>query len=286
VSESGGDVSPLRAWLTDLRRAWAVWRRTPVLPLISAAVAVAGFVPNLVAPTPRGCGATGHPACASGSAGAYAGLSALVFPVALYSIGFFGAERWWYSQVSSGVVPRAAMLWRVSWSYFWRFVRLGLITAVLAIPVVVCLVAARHSTSRTSIGWGVWSFALDVAYTFVTPALAFSTDSAWSAFRIGARTLRRLWPRDWVYALIPPMAFTILTRAIPHAFGPRLATAAAGAVAQVLTALFAGATAMLYLREIDPEAPQRLRHGPQRRNPQPNHALDRWRADDPAWRGP
>ena len=151
------------------------------------------------------------------------------------------------------------MLWRVSWSYVGRFVRLGLVTIVLSLPIVPFLVAARHSETRLSIAIGVWAFALDVALTFVTPALAFSTDSAWSALRIGATTLNRLWPRDWVYALIPPMALTVLTRLVPHAFGPRWATAAAGAVAQVLTVLFAGATAMLYLREIDPDAPERLR---------------------------
>jgi hypothetical protein len=64
-----------------------------------------------------------------------------------------------------------------------------------------------------------------------------------------------------VYAVIPPMALTILTRLVPHAFGPRWATVAAGVVAQMLTFLFAGATALLYVREIDPNAPHRLRHG-------------------------
>jgi hypothetical protein len=216
-----------------------------VLPLTAVAVAVAGFVPNLFAPSPSRCGTAGHPACTSGSPGGYALLSFVLLPVALYGVGFFGAERWWYAQVSAGVVPSSRMLWRVSWSYFWRYVRLGLVTVVIGVPVLPFLLAVRHSTTRTSIALGVWAFALDIAFTFVTPALAFSTDSAWSAVRIGCGTLNRLWPSDWVYAVIPPMALTILTRLVPHAFGPRWATAGAGALAQVLTVLFAGTTAML-----------------------------------------
>jgi uncharacterized membrane protein len=268
----------MTVWFGDLRRAWAVWRRTPVLPLTAAVVALAGFVPNLFAPAPSGCGTTGHAACTSGSPGGYAILSFLSLPVVLYGIGFFGAERWWYAQVSAGVIPPRGTLWRASWSYFGRYLRLGLVTVVFAIPVVPFLVAMRHSTSRVSIALGVWAFALDIAFTFVTPALAFSTDSAWSAVKLGTQTLNRLWPRDWVYAVIPPMALTILTRLVPHAFGPRLATAAAGAIAQLLTVLFAGATAMLYLREIDPDAPERLRNGPsqQATTPQP-------REDEPVW---
>jgi hypothetical protein len=136
------------------------------------------------------------------------------------------------------------------------------VAAVLGLPLVPFLIAVRDSTSRHSLILGVWAFALDIAFTFVTPALAFSTESAWSALRIGTRTLNRLWPRDWVYAVVPPMAFTILTRFVPHAFGSRLLTAGIGAAAQVLTVLFAGATALLYLREVDPGAPDRLRYGP------------------------
>jgi len=197
----------------------------------------------------------------------------------LFGIGFYGAERWWYAQVASGAVPSSRWLWRISWSYFWRFVRLGLVTVVLALALVPFLIAARHSTTRTSIAVDVWAFALDVAFTFVTPALAFSTDSAWSAVKIGVGTLNRLWPRDWVYAVIPPMALTILTRFVPHAFGPRWATAIAGAAAQLLTVLFAGATTLLYIREVDPDAPERLRYELQSMRRSPNHALDRWREE-------
>ena len=282
VTQPDRESTPVGAWLADLRRAWAVWRRTPVLPAVAITIAAIGFVPNLFAPTPRGCGASGHPACTSGSPAAYALFAFLSLPALLYGVGFYGAERWWYSQISAGLVPSSRMLWRISWSYFWRFVRLGLVALVLAVPIVPFLVVIRHSTTRTSIALGVWAFALDIAFTFVTPALAFSTDSAWSALRIGAGTLNRLWPRDWVYAVIPPMALTILTRFVPHAFGPRWATAAAGAGAQVLTVLFAGATTMLYVREIDPEAPERLRYGPPSKRSQPNHALEKWRADEPA----
>jgi len=45
-------------------------------------------------------------------------------------------------------------------------------------------------------------------------------------------------------------------------FGSHAVTAIAGAVAQMLTLLFAGAIAIFYVREVDPAAAQRLRYGP------------------------
>lgn len=277
-------MTAVTVWLCDVRAALAVWRRTPVLPVLAVAIAVATFGPSLLAPSPPRCGTVGHPACSSGNEATYLLVGLLALPVTVYSIGFFGAERWWYAQVSAGATPRARQLWRVGWSYFWRYVRLGLVTLVLGMPVAPFLYAVRHSTTRTSVALGVWAFALDIAFTFVTPALAFSTTSAWSAIRIGATTLNRLWPRDWVYALIPPLALTILARLIPHALGSKALTAGVGAAAQLISTLFAGATALLYLREIDPQAAERLRYGPASRRRGPNNALDRWQADDP-WPG-
>lgn len=42
---------------------------------------------------------------------------------------------------------------------------------------------------------------VDIALTFVTPALAFSTDSTCQAIRIGLRTLRESWALDATYVL-------------------------------------------------------------------------------------
>ena len=253
-------------WLADLKAALAIWRRTPILPILAAVVALAAFLPQLELPQPTNCGLAGHPACTSGNRAMFTLLTLLAFPITLYYVGFLGAERWWYAHVSRGEVPAAGNLWRIAWAYFWRFFRLGLLAIVVTAPLVLPFVlSVRHDSTRLSIAFGVWSFALDVALTFVTPALTFSTDSAWQALKLGVATLDRLWPRDVLYALVPPMAVTIVTRATPSVFGSRAVTALAGAAAQLLTVLFAGATTLLYIREVDPQGPDRVRYGPVRR---------------------
>ena len=251
------------SWVADVRGALAIWRRTPVLPVIGGVLALVVALPQLVYPAPANCGIGTHPPCTSGSRGLYILLSVLGLPAALYGIGFLGAERWWYAQVANGRVPHGADLWRGGWKYFWRFVRLALLVALLSAPVVTPFaLSVRHDDTRLSLVFGVWGFALDIALTFVTPALALSTDSAWSALKIGVKALDNLWPRNALYVLIPPMALTIVTRFVPEAFGSRAVTALAGALAQLLTMLFAGATVLLYIRDVDPDAADRRHHGP------------------------
>ena len=253
----------LAAWLSDLRGALAIWRRTPVLPTIAALLAVVTFLPQLAVPKPAGCGIGTNPPCTSGSQALFALLSLLIVPASLYYTGFVGAERWWYAHVSRGEVPAASTLWRMSWLYFGRFFRLGLLMVLITSPLVLPFaLSVVHNLTRLSLAFLVWSVALDIALTFVTPALAFSTYSAWQALKLGVATLDRLWPRDMLYALVPPLAITIVARATPGVFGSRVVTAAAGAAAQLLTLLFAGATTLMYIREVDPDGPDRVRYGP------------------------
>jgi len=250
-------------WLADVKTALQIWRRTPVLPLVAALLAVFAFLPQLTVPRPANCGLAGHPACTSSSPGLFFLMSFLALPASLYYIGFVGAERWWYAHVSRGEVPAKKTLWRMAWLYFWQFFRLGLLVMLITSPLVLPFALnVRHDQTRLSLVFLVWSLALDIALTFVTPALVFSTHSAWQAMKIGVRTLDRLWPRDMLYALVPPLAVTIVARATPGLFGSRAVTALAGAVAQLLTVLFAGATTLLYIREIDPQGPDRVRYGP------------------------
>jgi hypothetical protein len=246
-------------WLADLRRTLAIWRASPALPLVGLVVAVFVFAPNLTLPRPAGCGTGTHPACTSGSASTFALMSLLSLPFSAFGVGLLGAERWWYAKAASGDRPHAGQLWRVSWSYFWRFLRLGLLVGVLSLPVTLpILFAGRHSTGARSIALAAFVFILDIALTFVTPAMALSTDSAWQALKTGIVALDRLWPRDAPYAVVPPMALTIVTRVTPNVFGSRLVTALAGVAAQLLTMFFAGAVTLLYLRDVDPEAVTRL----------------------------
>lgn len=251
--------SPRRLWLADLRTTIGMWRSAPALPLVGLVVAVFTFAPQFVVPKPNGCGVGTHPACTSGSQPLFLLLTVIGLPVTLFAIGLFGGERWWYATMANGGSPRAGDLWRMSWRYFWRFVRLGLLVVLLSLPVVVpILLAGRHSTGTRSLALGAYVFVLDIALTFVTPAMALSTDSAWQALKQGIVALDRRWPRDALYAVVPPMALTIVVRVAPNVFGSRAVTALAGVAAQLLTMLFAGAVTLFYIREVDPQAVTRL----------------------------
>jgi len=257
--------SPRELWLADLRTTVGMWRTAPALPLVGLVVAVFTFAPQFVVPRPSGCGLGTHPACTSGSQPMFILLTLIGLPVSVFAVGLFGAERWWYATLASGDTPRAGDLWRVSWSYFWRFVRLGLLVTVLSLPVVLpILLAGRHSTGTRSIALAAYVFVLDIALTFVTPAMALSTDSAWQALKQGTVALDRRWPRDALYAVVPPMALTIVARVAPTVFGSRVVTALAGVAAQLLTMLFAGAVTLFYIREVDPQAVTRLHELPYR----------------------
>ena len=236
-----------------------------MLPAIALVVAVAAFLPQLTLAQPTNCGLAGHPACTSGNRALFTLLTVLVFPITLYYVGFVGAERWWYAHVSRDEVPAAGTLWRIAWAYFGRFFRLGLLAILISAPLLLPFaLSVRHDQTRLSVVFLVWGVALDIAFTFVTPALTFSTHSAWQALKIGVATLDRHWPRDLLYAIVPPLAISIVTRATPGIFGSRLVTALAGVAAQLLTLLFAGATTLFYIREVDPGGPDRVRYGPVR----------------------
>jgi hypothetical protein len=93
-------------------------------------------------------------------------------------------------------------------------------------------------------------FILDVALTFVTPALTFTTSSARGAFSIGVTMLRVFWPASAPYALMPALIFILGAQAFLGPFigagGALVATALAG----LLSLALKGATVAFYLRHL------------------------------------
>jgi len=90
------------------------------------------------------------------------------------------------------------------------------------------------------------AIAMDFALTFVTPALAFTTRSAWRAVGIGLAMIRQTWPRSALYVLCPPLALNLLSYICPVGVVLRF----------ILTSVFVfvgllakGAIAGFYLRE-------------------------------------
>jgi hypothetical protein len=235
-------------FLVDLRRAFSVWKHAPMLPVTAVALAAVPMLPQLLQPRPAGCGQIGAPACTSGSFSAYLTAQFFTLPVLIAALGYYGAERWWYREFARGHRPRVRWALAMIPRYVGRYLRLGLLLLVFSIPLFLISNSSDAIPSGVRISIvAVASLAIDVLLTFVTPALAFNTSSAWRALGIGMRMLRSGWPQDLPYLLVPPLAATLFLRIAPiSATGPGLVITTC--LAPLMTTACAGATAFLYLR--------------------------------------
>jgi hypothetical protein len=91
---------------------------------------------------------------------------------------------------------------------------------------------------------------IDLALTFATPALAFSTRTATEALRMGLRMLRDHWPRTAWYALMPPLAVVVLLR-VAQAQETSRVVVILSVFGALLNLWFKGATAAFYLRNVE-----------------------------------
>ncbi|HEX8919297.1 MAG TPA: hypothetical protein VF898_12395 [Chloroflexota bacterium] len=217
-------------FFTDFQYALNTWRRSPWLPLTSAVLIVLADLPS----------AAGHTAW-------FWILPSL--PFAVFGVGYVGTERLWYRRAWNvqGMTPED--VWRASWGYFGRYVRLGLIglvgIAVIELPVLV-ISHASWTSPIFSILLVVLAVVLDVLATFVTPALAYTTRSAFRAISIGLSTVRQTWPESALYVLCPPLALAVLLRLFNPEHG--LPLLAQDTSTTLLNLAFKGAVAAYYLR--------------------------------------
>ena len=180
----------------DLRASLRAWRVAPLLPLTSVALFLTSYLPD---------------------PWWWLGL-----PAFLFAMGWLGSERIWYLRIyrNEAISPRD--LWHMTWAFFWRFVRLGLIAAILWSPVLILgfrniandpdNAEKAFSTPAVWVASALLTVVLDFALTFVTPALAFSTRRVNEAVRHGLRMLRDHWPQMAWYALVPPLAVVLMLR--------------------------------------------------------------------------
>ena len=89
--------------------------------------------------------------------------------------------------------------------------------------------------------------AMDFALTFVTPALAYTTRSAWRALGIGFAMIGQTWPRSALYVLCPPLALSLLNYIVP--VGGAVLHFILTSVLLLISLLAKGAIAAFYLRE-------------------------------------
>jgi hypothetical protein len=96
----------------------------------------------------------------------------------------------------SGPATLPGAAWRVPWQFFGRFLCLDLLGTILVIPIVVpvAIATARGRTNTTqsvhlsawvTVGAVIGAFVVDVALTFVVPALALNVRSVKESIRLG-----------------------------------------------------------------------------------------------------
>jgi hypothetical protein len=143
---------------------------------------------------------------------AVAGL--LSFAIEVFLIGFVGAQRVWFLRKLQGARFEAREVWTVPWRFFGRFLCLALLGTLLVIPVVVPLtIATAHNRTTTTrdvqlsnwvtVGVVIGAFLVDVALTFVVPALALNVRSVKMSIRLGWNVTKSTWPTNAWYMFTP-----------------------------------------------------------------------------------
>ena len=218
----------------DLRASLRAWMVAPLLPLTSVAL----FLPSYI-PDPWWW---------------------IALPTLLFAMGWFGTERVWYLRIYRGQPVSPKELWRLTCAFFWRFVRLGFLTAIIWSPVPILAFQnmgndpdrAKEAFS-TPVVWitsAILTIVIDFALTFVTPALAFSTKRIGEALRLGIDMLRNHWPQTAWYALVPPLAVVLMVRVTAPSSLSLIGRIAVSVGSTLLNLWFKGATASFFLRRV------------------------------------
>lgn len=240
----------------DVRWAVSVCRSHPALLVLSLLIGLFPLVADAGSNRTTSHGhVTTHPASAGHTV-----LSGLVGLAVLAVVGWPGTQRLWFLRASTGRTLRIGEAVCVTFRYFGRFAVLGLTMGALFLPFFIpAAIWYAENTERLPDGTvitpapGGWilvigalvTIAFDVAFTFVTPAIVFTSHRVRDALRVGFRLLRATWPGAAPYALIPPFAAV----AVSLYSGLRPAVSAPLVAASTLLNLVVkGATAAYYLR--------------------------------------
>jgi hypothetical protein len=166
-------------------------------------------------------------------------------PLLLFSAAWAGTERIWYLRAFRRGSIRPGELWRLTWAFVGRFARLGLLRLVAFLPV---LAIAYWNLSLLTFSIAILAAPIDMALTFVTPALSYTTSSVTTALRAGLHMVRSEWPASALYVLAPPLAILIATRTLPASTVGIPGRIGLAVATTLLYLAFKGATAAFYLR--------------------------------------
>ncbi|HLI56172.1 MAG TPA: DUF488 family protein [Actinomycetota bacterium] len=190
-------------FFADLGRALHALARRPALTLISLLLAAAPFASLLFGGIGWGLG---------------------VIAVGVVTSGFDGTQRVWFLRAFRGEGMPPGDVERLTARFVPRFLLLGLtvfgawLATTGGLMAVFRVAEAGRGIATAPFAATVVRYSLlattavaDVAWTFVTPALAFSTTSVRQAYRIGWRMMQAGWPGTAWYVLAPGLALMGLT---------------------------------------------------------------------------
>jgi hypothetical protein len=177
----------------------------------------------------------------------------------LFLGGFVGTQRIWLVQKLRGGSLDLKDVWTVSWKFFWRFVRLGLLAAIALVPaIVIAVVTQSHHPNAPrgsvplptgfKVALVVGLLVIDVIGTFIVPALALTVTSVSDAIRVGWTMTKALWPTNAWYLLAPGITFSAVAGLLPQSVLPIGATIVIAAISAVLGLWFKATTVAFYLR--------------------------------------
>jgi hypothetical protein len=193
-------------------------------------------------------------------------LGLISLPLVIFGIGWVGTERIWYLRLFGGKTLNRSEAWTFTWKFFARYLRLGLLFALIYGPVMIYVFVVafqkalkdpqtlgRPEALATRVGApfllaSLLTVVLDFVLTFVTPALAFTTAKVSQALGVGLRTIVAQWSRSLLYVVVPPLAIFMAARLSPAGFVNPWLRAALIPLTSVFNLWFKGATAAFYLR--------------------------------------
>jgi hypothetical protein len=258
----------------DLRLSLSAWRAAPAMPTLTAALAALASLPIVFA---------GHPGAATAT-------SFLLLPVSLFILGFRGTARVWFVRVWQGNAMSLGEVWTLSWRFLGRMLVLGLLVAIpyaaaLGIFYGAIYPAGFSALTTLGIAGGISTFLLDVALTFVVPAIVFTSPSAREACRIGLRMLKEHRRHALAYLLAPPLALAVVSRLIVRATPGGAVYLIEQVVIALLDVLFKGAITAYYLRHAPPPLAPPTARSPERADATPGAPSPESTEEPPAaWR--
>jgi membrane-anchored glycerophosphoryl diester phosphodiesterase (GDPDase) len=109
-----------------------------------------------------------------------------------------------------------------------------------------------HLSFWAKAGVVLGAFLIDVALTFVVPALALNDRSVKAAFRLGWSTTKSTWPTNGWYLFAPGVTIVAFAAVIPDSVVSNGVYVGIGIASSLFSLLFKGAIVAFFVRSVEP----------------------------------